>query len=250
MGSSFLTDLEAYYRFSKAAWTGAADEVEDSSGKGNHGVAVNGVTTIAGGKLGRGGDFDGTNDYIDCGGTSAFNFGTGDFTVAAWINTSQVGNARIVSKRGAVTPYWLIQTASGKARFHIHDGVNQAQINSDITVNDGNDHIIMGVRDNGLVWIYVDGAGKFIVDTTAGNSLDNAVAVTISEDAGLGPFNGLIDEVLIWSRVLSEDEIFILANPPLGSIIPVSSELDNFARIARPQFAELVGVKGAFRNDL
>ena len=36
---------------------GTADEVIDSSGNGNHGVATNSVTTIAGGKLGRGVDF-------------------------------------------------------------------------------------------------------------------------------------------------------------------------------------------------
>ena len=36
-------------------------------------------------------EFDGTNDYVDIEASSDFNFGTGDFTVEGWVNTSVYG---------------------------------------------------------------------------------------------------------------------------------------------------------------
>ena len=224
--------LAGYWQMEESAWTGAADEVKDSSGSGNHGVAAGGATTTSSGILGRGGLFvAASGQYIDCGGASALNVGTGDFTIAAWINTTQGTNARIVSKRGFDGVYWLIQTSSGKARIVLRDGVYTAGVTSDADINDGLDHIIVGVRDNGLLWIYVDGVGKSVVDTTAGNTLDNAVAVTISEGPGLGPFEGVIDEVTFWMRALAAQEINYISNltEPLPDSITLPLEAVNIS---------------------
>jgi len=55
---SALTDgLIAYWRMEETTWAGTLNEVVDSSGNGNHGTAAGSAVTIAGGKLGRGGDF-------------------------------------------------------------------------------------------------------------------------------------------------------------------------------------------------
>lgn len=58
--------LEAYIEFNEASWNGTANEVKDNINK-HHGVAVNGLTTIATGKVGRCGEYDGESDYIDIG---------------------------------------------------------------------------------------------------------------------------------------------------------------------------------------
>ena len=36
-------------------------------------------------------DFDGTNDYVDCGNGSSLDFGTGDFSIASWISLDSYG---------------------------------------------------------------------------------------------------------------------------------------------------------------
>jgi len=46
--------------------------------------------------------FDGSNDYVDCGNDASLNFGTGSFTLEAWFNTSTSaapGQARVILQK-------------------------------------------------------------------------------------------------------------------------------------------------------
>jgi len=71
--SSDLDDgLVGHWKMDEASWSGTSGEVMDSSGAGNHGTAIGGVTTTNG-RIGNAGDFDGTNDYIDCGNDTSLN---------------------------------------------------------------------------------------------------------------------------------------------------------------------------------
>lgn len=57
LGIDLLCDLIAYFHFQELAWDGTSGEVRDSSGNNNHGTATN-ASTVAAGKLGRGGTFN------------------------------------------------------------------------------------------------------------------------------------------------------------------------------------------------
>ena len=84
---NFDAGVSSSYPGSGTTWT-------DLSGNGNNGTLVNGV----GYDSGNGGSlsFDGTNDYVTAPLSSQFEFGTGEFTVEAWVNLASVS---IVSSR-------------------------------------------------------------------------------------------------------------------------------------------------------
>ena len=69
------------WRMNEAAWTGAAGEVLDSSGNGNHGQSYNGANTETG-WLDRSANFLlGVNAYVDL-----MNVGSNSYTVEGWFN--------------------------------------------------------------------------------------------------------------------------------------------------------------------
>ena len=79
------------YPGSGTAWT-------DLSGNANTGTLIN-SPTYSGSNLGTF-NFDGVNNYVDCGNNSTVNFGTGDFTVSLWFTrtTNATNNLRLLSK--------------------------------------------------------------------------------------------------------------------------------------------------------
>jgi len=79
--------------------SGAAPQVIDSTGNRNDGVSYGGMTSddLVSCMVDGGLDFDGTNDYIDCGNKSNLNI-TGPFTIEAWVKPRQVKDSGICDK--------------------------------------------------------------------------------------------------------------------------------------------------------
>src|SRR5579859_117377 len=92
---------------------------------------------------------------------SRYNFGTGDFTVAAMVQTSGMGT--ILSCNGDYQDFgnggiFLFLTYDRKIWFTTYDYSGFYGIHSDpVTVFDGVCHYIAGVRQNGQLAIFVDG---------------------------------------------------------------------------------------------
>jgi len=78
------------------SYPGSGTTWTDLSGNSNNGTLTNGPTYSSddGGAI----VFDGTNDYVNVGSTTDVAFGTGDFTVEAWVkrNGTQADNSTIV----------------------------------------------------------------------------------------------------------------------------------------------------------
>jgi hypothetical protein len=99
------TGLVGYWPFNGPDIAGTT--AYDRSGKGGNGTLTNSPTKAIG-KIGQGISFDGTNDYINLGDTSVVDFGTGDFTMSAWVyNTSQSAIDVVFGKddTGGTAPY-------------------------------------------------------------------------------------------------------------------------------------------------
>jgi len=71
----FLIDLISYYSFD----TNANDDY------GNNDGVVYGATNISDCKLNNCYDFDGINDYINCGNDSTLNLGSDNFSIVSWV---------------------------------------------------------------------------------------------------------------------------------------------------------------------
>ncbi|MCH7764361.1 MAG: VCBS repeat-containing protein, partial [Candidatus Marinimicrobia bacterium] len=85
---SCLRDPVASWYLDEPVWTGAADEVIDSSGNNHHGMVYGAVQTTNG-KIWRAGVFDGVDDYIEVADDPALDL-VDNFTLAMWIKPTTV----------------------------------------------------------------------------------------------------------------------------------------------------------------
>ena len=202
--------LVGWWKMNEASWNGTADEVVDSSGYGNHGTAENGATTVAQGVYSRAGSFDGDNDYVDCGNDESLNI-TDVITIEAW--AKRVGESRIALSKGEYKEdgWYLDFRIAGVIIFKVSIQDDCQVIGSSAgTVPDGVWTHMAIVADNGnTVSFYFNGEFDKSVAMNfayAGNVNRHLVIGAYSTEGGL-PFNGTIDEVRIYNRALSAEEI-------------------------------------------
>lgn len=186
---------------------------EDGSVNNNNGALTNMLGTewtdgIIEGAL----DFDGINDYVDCGNDSIFDI-TGQITITCWVNTSDCGNSQHNPYVGKGDHTYAIKHRSdNNIEFFIYDGGwNSASYSVDSSFN-GQWHHLAGTYDGSEVKLYVDGqlqdttshTGSIDTDTYDLNIARN------SEETGRF-YEGAIDDIRIYSRALDADEIAQLA---------------------------------------
>ena len=203
--------LIAYYPL-----TGNAN---DFSGYDNHGT-VNGATPTSdrNGNSNSAFSFDGVDDLIQISDSDSLDIGFSDYTIVAWIMTEATTNTgRIFSKGsfGCSTGYMMRMGGTDSSRAFLENAFNnscQIRFQSDTLINDNRWHLVVGVVDRDVGGkIYIDGNldSQQVVDTSS-YDLSNDNNPTIGQyDVGtqVEPFSGVIDEVRIYSRALSESEI-------------------------------------------
>ncbi len=186
------------------------DKVEDSSGD-NHGNAQGGADTVAR-QIGMAGIFDGLDDYVDCGNPNSLQI-TGNLTISAWIKASAsagIQGYKIVAKDDVTNrDYFLAINSANNPYFGIFRSNSFYSVGSGTTdVSDGGWYHLVGVNDGTDIKIYVNGVLK---DTNSGNggAIDNdAVNLEIGRlGSGVAYFKGSIDEVAIYNRALTAEEI-------------------------------------------
>jgi hypothetical protein len=110
--------------------------------------------------------FDGSGDYLTAPNSSAFQLGTGDFTIEFWINASASGSYNQVIGCQNIDPdngAWRISNrfvgVNGGNAIHFARGNGSSfdEFSRPINVNDGLWHHVAAVRSSGNVGIYVDG---------------------------------------------------------------------------------------------
>jgi len=198
-------------------------DATDSSGNNNHGT-LGGDPKWTTGKIGGALDFDG-DDYVDLGNPSQLDFGTGSWSVSAWIKMpATTDNRNIFSNGGDNTGgirYMLnvSESEDHKACLTVDDDATKVQSTSSVTVDDDQWHHIIGIRDGSSLLLYVDGALDGTNTLSAGYDLSG----TSQANAYIGTgwrydtsalnkfFIGVIDDVRIYGRVLTEEEIVWLA---------------------------------------
>ena len=213
----------ADYRFDEAAWNGSVGEVKDSSG-GVNGTAISSATTTIG-KVCNAGAFNGTNQYVSVSGLSSLLSGTA--TLSFWINTTQFGNntswlapgvTGIEHNGGADDVFWGWINATGK--IAVNKG-NTLGAQSTTSVNSGTWRHVVLTRDQstGVTKAYVDG----VLESTR-TSEKNVVTKAFSSIGRIQNtnnsakyLNGLLDEVKVFSAVLSNAQVSsIYANENAG----------------------------------
>jgi hypothetical protein len=166
------------------------------------------------GRRGKGLVFDGVDDYVDAGNDSSLNVTPGDFTLEAWIKTNASNEMMIISKRFVDDVGWVTfevrgDWAGGRLSFTLAADITHYSVNP-TNVNDGQWHHVVAVKSGSTSFLYKDGIN---VSTSPGGDwsisiINNTAPLQIGIYAeSYAPFNGSIDEVKIWSRALSWEEI-------------------------------------------
>ncbi|HVE40556.1 MAG TPA: LamG-like jellyroll fold domain-containing protein [Planctomycetota bacterium] len=202
----------------------------DSSANGNTATLVNAPPSVAG--LNRNGlQFNGTtnNRYLTVPNSASLDVASGSFSIAAWVNTTGASTSRVVNKWDGVAKGWLFDvhagagggTVAGSIRIKMSDGVTPIV-----------DHVANGSVAAGS-WTHIAAvidrtlhtAKLFANGNQVGTTLDiSGMTGNLTTTAPLGMasiplalgnyYSGILDEVVLYKRVLTGPELTSLATLP------------------------------------
>ncbi len=231
IGSPYSENMVGEWLFDECSWSGVSGEVEDSSSAGTgDGTAENRASTIGSGHICRAGRFDGRNDYVDLGNESAspdlntaFSNSSSAFTVAMWVNPSQLENDRTNHR----TRNTVFAKASDRYGDNLEIGINtngtvHVYLNtvardaySDFGAEDSvplNAWTFLAVTyDSGTLAVTINDTRYENTSTWSGASVltgVNGSPVTVGSSQHVNNyFTGRIDEVRVWSKALDATEL-------------------------------------------
>jgi hypothetical protein len=205
----------------------------DISGNGIHGMMYGAVpTTDRFGNPGGALYFNGNSSYIDLGDHDSLNLHFGNMSISAWAKKSELDqHSRIYSKGthgGSQPGYDLMFYGWGaptKAACIFAAGGQEHIVYSNVAIADTNWHHYVGIIDRaGYVHLYVDGIkqndslyiGDHYQQDIAINTLNAAIGASYSHYGMPGYVNefvnGSIDEVILYKRILTPEEVLELYN--------------------------------------
>jgi hypothetical protein len=211
-------------------WTGDGN-TNDISGNNNNGTLHDGVGYVSG-KVAQAFNLT-TNGYISVPNNSTLNFGIGNFSIDAWVKTTDTVNSFTIAEKTflgtnyALGGYGFLIT-QGKLRFLLGDGTTMID-NTETTVHiaDGKWHFVAVTidRKNANVGkLYVDGNLVLTFNTTTIlNSISCTSQLNIFDISYYFNHSGNhIDELEMFNRVLLNTEISsIFAADSSGKCKPV-----------------------------
>jgi hypothetical protein len=191
---------------------GSGTVAYDSSGNGNNGNLVNGPTWVDG-KFGKALSFDGSDDWVYM---SEMKIAPLSYTISAWIFRRGVGSTCcdvIVAKDGRTpgTGSWVIHFSvdpSNRLRLHNYNTNGQSQIFSTntITLNSWYHVAVIYDASSQTARFCINGNCEAPVSHSPINGgFDQPWVIGTGDPAE--KFNGIIDEVRIYNRALSDVEI-------------------------------------------
>jgi subtilisin-like proprotein convertase family protein len=213
--------LVAAYNFNE----GGGTLLTDVSGKGNNGTIVGGTWTT--GKYGGALKFNGSSTYVDLGNPTSLQI-TGSMSWSAWINAAAnpADDGQIIAKSDGSSG-WQFKTSPDTGPHTFGAGVSgaigsSAQRYSTTARALGIWYHVAGVYDAAAqaLNIYVNGVldnGTLRGTAIPASQVNAAVNANIGRRTGGFYFNGIIDEVRMYNRPLSQAEIQTDMNTPISA---------------------------------
>jgi hypothetical protein len=188
----------------------------DSSGNERHGT-LNGSPTFGPGVFGQALECQANPDYVTIDGYKGI-LGTHAFSITAWVKTTNTAIEQIVHW-GAHADGQRVEFRINNNMLRISHGGGNVQGNTDLTDGEWY-HVAVTVIDNatassGDVTFYVDGQDDTI-ESTDPDGWDIVANATLDVTIGWRPtqqdrpFIGSIDDVRIYDKVLTQDEILAI----------------------------------------
>jgi hypothetical protein len=216
MGGEIPTEgLVAWYPFNGNA--------NDESGNGHNGT-VYGVT-LTSDRLGDENcayssiyDAIGDNYQIVVSDDDNLDFGSANFSVAIWVKRATHNAGTILSKyvKGSGGTGWTLGHTTDTVNLSLRDGsgtcyTNGAGKDEFVSVATGTWHFLTGVRRGSVIELWIDGILQGSADIyDPDGSVNNSMNLLIGRQPAESSFDGVYDDVRIYSRALSADEITAL----------------------------------------
>ena len=206
-------------------WWGFNGNAQDGSGNGNHGT-VNGatLTTDRFGLANASYYFDGINDFILVPDDSTLDL-TSSFTISSWFNSSSFGIVNmIISKHDAslgnsgTYTLGLWQAGSQLVNFQATPNFNASTypgINGQVNTNTWRNFVVTYNKSIDILSYFIDGNLIFstnIIFTIQNNTQPVRIGANYHNPNIINLFNGEIDDIGMWNRVLTQQEITNLYN--------------------------------------
>ena len=212
----------AYYHFD--------GDAKDASGHGNDGAVLSASdVSYSAGKIGDALILGGTDKYVNVPNRQLLSFYNTDFSISVWIEKVTLSSKetyRIVNKLqkapiGATFKGYNLDITDNKLRFQICDGTTSPNLDgcysvttSDLSSLSGIFNNIISMRNSTGLYIFVNGnmvassLGNFNTGLNSGTDFVIGRPSTFTADSS---FTGKIDELRIYNRALTADEIKLLA---------------------------------------
>ncbi|MBU0760849.1 MAG: right-handed parallel beta-helix repeat-containing protein [Nanoarchaeota archaeon] len=224
------------------------DYVIDNSSYGGNGYAAGDEIQVEG-YFGKGFAFGEDGDYILVNKQQGISIDGDELTISAWVKPNwnsrdTVQNHLVVDK----TPYPTAETYrllfnKGVRQWRLVLRTSEGKSTCDTTTEAGFDaytwHHIVAVYDGSEVRIWVDDVKEATCSGISGDILPNSDSLTIGRASRVNTagFDGIIDELMIFDRALSEEEVHSLHNAELPNqysheFSPVSFETHTFTGYA------------------
>lgn len=221
-------DLVGYWSLDE----GSGSTAVDLSANGNDGTLTNGPTYTSNvpGAITFSDPyaltFDGVDDYVSLPDAAMYDFALDeDFTVAVWVQVdatqADIGNSdnSIVEKWSGSGGYpfmirYMNQTDANAGRITVarYDGSANPTVLSTATIDDGQYHHVVFIKDGATLYLYIDGVPDGQTsDTTTGTTTNNSPLYLGQRGNGNNRFKGELDDLRIYNRALSATEVALLA---------------------------------------
>jgi hypothetical protein len=217
--ADYKTNLTSYYKLDVNSST-QNDSVNAYNGN------VTDATWIASGQISAAYNFDGTNDYVAIP-VAAFN--NQQLSWSAWYKLdSTAGQQSIMGHRVTHGNMYTFVANNGGARFLLTNPASSKTLDLQLT-SDNTFHpdtttwhhlVVTADTQNGIMNVYLDGVNKtsIMTDASIGGAFTPAynTAMSIGGNLNAGTleqdFNGDIDEVATWDKVLTATDVLDLYN--------------------------------------
>jgi lysophospholipase L1-like esterase len=211
--SVLLTGLESYYKLDETS-----GNAKDETGN-NPGIVSSSVTRTAG-KVNGGYLFDGNTDFISLSKSSTLKTATYSF----WIRISAINDDLLILGND---PYYSRIFIGSKNNLKLETNTNGQEFAFYNSFELNTWYHVVLVRNNDNLTFYRNGI------PVGTSSISGSANLTLRQIGFNGrSFRGVIDEVGIWSRALTAQEVALVCNgtypfsgstPPAPTVIPVSS---------------------------
>ncbi len=207
-------------------WSGDGTS-NDLSGQNNHGTLQNGATFDTG-IVDQAFRFNGSS-YVEVPDSSFWTF-TGDFTIHLWANFQSLGSGTVFNPEvifighnegSGATNKWFFALGGRQLNFHINRlGPGVFLVKSSFNPNLNQWYNLAVARSGNTYTIYVDGqVGGSESDSTVIPDANVPLRIGRNPNEAAFGLNGVMDEVAIYNRALSESEIQQLAAIPEPSTL-------------------------------